>query len=89
MVHTEASNRLDTARRGMAGNVFETRYTKLRCVENGHEFSDNIEWFAPVIEERDPEPDDWRPDIQGIPCLECPSRVEVVQRFIETSPARY
>jgi hypothetical protein len=62
----------------MAGNAFETRYTKLRCVDKDHRFADNITWFAPVIEEQEPEPDDWRPDIQGMTCPDCPSRVEVV-----------
>ena len=72
----------------MAGNAFETRYTELRCIGKGHRYSKNITWFAPLIEEQDPEPDDWRPDIQGMLCRYCPSQVEVVQRFIETSPAR-
>jgi hypothetical protein len=49
----------------MAGNAFKTRYTNLQCVENEHPFADNITWFAPVIEEQDPEPGDWRPDIEA------------------------
>jgi len=73
----------------MAGNRFELRYTKLRCVDKDHRYADNITWFAPVVEEQEPEPDDWRPDILGITCRYCPSQIEVVQRFIETSPARY
>ena len=72
----------------MAGNAFETRYTKLGC-ENGHEFWANVEWFAPVIEEQDPEPDEWRPGIQGMSCRYCSAQVKVMQRFTETSPARY
>ena len=74
----------------MAGNAFKTRYTNLQCVENEHPFADNITWFAPVIEEQDPEPGDWRPDIEGLICPypDCGSRVKAVQGFSETSPAR-
>jgi hypothetical protein len=49
------------------GVVKETRRTALRC-KNGHRYAADITWFAPVVEERDPAPGDWRPDIPGMVC---------------------
>jgi hypothetical protein len=65
----------------MANGVAEEWWhTELTC-ENGHRFSVDVRWFAPVVEEQDPEPGDWRPDIAGMECPYGDSPVEVVRRL--------
>jgi hypothetical protein len=58
-------------------NEYETRRTRLRCIKNNHHYTDDIVWIGLYVAEQN-EPD-WRPDIEGMTCRYCDSRVEVVE----------
>jgi hypothetical protein len=51
----------------------EKRDTPLRCINNDHRYTDEIEWVDMSVEEsREP---DWRPITEGVTCPACGSPV--------------
>jgi hypothetical protein len=71
------TDRLQQRGENMASNEVEIRNTPLRCINNGHRYSDDIEWVALRVEELD-QPD-WRPVTEGVTCPACGSPVEVAR----------
>jgi hypothetical protein len=62
-------------------NVEEIWHTELRCTENDHHYTDDIMFFAPLVGETNPEPDEFRPNIADKSCPYGDSPVEVVRRL--------